>query len=154
MTFSSAVKNIWLTEDDPDDIVFFQEALQNIYPSAQLTSIDNGAELIDRLNSHTAPDLLFLDINMPCKDGHSCLKEIRSKHQFRSLPIIVYSGSPRPLDINYSYSLGANLYIHKPSRYGDILLLLGKVLELDWQNPQDITNSYFVDGNYVPFVCR
>jgi CheY-like chemotaxis protein len=152
-TFTSIVKTIWITDDDPDDLDFFQDALREIYPSAELTLISNGEELLEKLSCLPAPDLLFLDISMPYKGGHDCVKEIRSKNQLRSLPIVIYSSSPNPLDITYSYGFGANLYVRKPTKYSDIVLLLRKVLQLDWKNPQEITNNMFVGGNYVPFTA-
>jgi CheY-like chemotaxis protein len=152
-TFTSVAKTIWITDDDPDDLLFFQDALKEIYPSAHITTLSNGDELINKLSTLPAPDLLFLDISMPCKSGHDCIKEIRSKNQFRFLPIVIYSSSPNPIDITYSYGLGANLYLRKPTKYTDILLLLRKVLQLDWNKPQDITNNHFVGGNYVPFTA-
>ena len=153
-TLNSVVKTIWITDDDPDDLSFFQEAIKEIYPSAHLATISSGEELLDKLSTLPAPDLLFLDISMPCKTGHDCVKEIRSQNQFRSLPIVIYSSSPNPLDITYSYGLGANLYLRKPLKYQDIVLLLRKVLQLDWSKPQEIMNAMFVSGNYVPFTAQ
>jgi len=152
-TFTSFAKTIWITDDDPDDLLFFQDALKEIYPSADLTTLSSGDELINKLSTLPAPDLLFLDINMPLKTGHDCIKEIRSKNNFRSLPIVIYSSSLNPLDVTYSYGFGANLYLRKPTNYRDIVLLLRKVLRLDWNNPQEITNRMFVGENYVPFTA-
>jgi len=152
-TFTSFVKTIWITDDDPDDLLFFQDALKEIYPPANLTTLSSGDELINKLSTLSAPDLLFLDINMPLKTGHDCLKEIRSKNNFRSLPIVIYTSSLNPLDVTYSYGFGANLYLRKPTNYRDIVLLLRKVLRLDWNNPQEITNRMFVGENYVPFTA-
>lgn len=152
-TFNSVVKTIWITDDDSDDLDFFQDAVKEIYPLAQLTTLSSGEELIEKLSLLPAPDLLFLDISMPCKGGHDCIKEIRSRNEFRSLPIVIYSSSPNPLDVTYSYGLGANLYLRKPTKYSDIVLLLRKVLQLDWKKPGEITNNMFVGGNYVPFTA-
>lgn len=151
-TFTSIVKTIWLADDDPDDLEVFQETLTEVYPSAKLNTFRNGNELLAALSTLPAPDLLFLDINMPCK-GHDCLKAIRSEPKFQNLPLIIYSSSFRELDVTYSYGLGANLYVRKPSTYMDMLNLMEKLLQLDWTDPKEITNKQFVDDKYVPFTA-
>lgn len=150
--FTSIVKTIWITDDDPDDLEIFSDALSEIYPSAHLTTLSSGEELLKQLSLLPAPDLLFLDINMPC-NGHDCLKTIRSQHKFQCLPIIIYSSSFRELDVADSYQLGANLYLKKPISYRSLLAALKQILQLDWTQPQDITSRQFVGNKYVPFTA-
>lgn len=151
-TLTSIVKAIWIADDDPDDLNVFKEALEEIYPSAQLTALRNGDDLLEKLSLLPAPDLLFLDLNMPCS-GYDCIKAIRSHAELHTLPIVVYTSSFRDLDITYSYGLGANLYIRKPTTYAGLLQTLRKALELDWGNPKQITSNQVVAGIYVPFTA-
>lgn len=151
--FTSKVKTIWITDDDDDDLIIFRDVIQNISPAIELKEFRNGEELLNALAILSAPDLLFLDINMPLKDGQQCLEEIKKQRQFAELPIIVYSSSPKPLDIFNSYESGASLYIRKPSSFDEIVLILRKALQLDWKQCKEITSSHFVDGKYVPFMA-
>lgn len=151
-TFASSVKTIWLSDDDPDDLEIFKDVLSEVYPLAHLTTFSDGHKLLQAIATLPAPDLLFLDINMPCS-GHECLKAIRSDSRHHSLPIIVYSSSARDLDIRDSYGLGANLYIRKPTTYSDMLQTVKSVLALDWRDPDSVTNSQFIGNKYVPFTA-
>ena len=144
-------KNIWLADDDPDDVEIFEGALFNILPDAQLTVFPSGEELIKNLTKKQLGDLLILDLNMPGADGFHCLKEIRETLQLRRLPVIVYTSSPHDADVIKSYGLGANLYIKKPSSYGDIKATISKVLAMNWNDPHEITSQMFVNGKYIPF---
>lgn len=152
-TFASSVKTIWVTDDDVDDLLLFQEAVREQYPAILLTTIKSGDELLLKLDTLPPPDILFLDINMPCTNGYECLKAIRSQSRFHALPIIIYSCSGKEMDVTYSYGLGANLYMRKPSSYQGLLNDIRKVLQLEWKHPKEVTNSHFVGGKYVPFTA-
>ena len=78
-------------DDDVDDCELFEDVISEILPAANLTVIPNGDELIKMLTPARKPDILFLDINMPVKDGMDCLIEIRAQRHFSRLPIVVFS---------------------------------------------------------------
>src|SRR5690349_18527188 len=101
-------EKIWLADDDHDDCELFADVLKQILPSVQLALFTNGNDLMTMLNRGLRPDLLFLDINMPLKDGLDCLLEIRSKRHFCRLPIIMFSCSQEKKFIDASYGYGAN----------------------------------------------
>ncbi len=108
--------HILLADDDQDDCEFFQEALAAIPTNAQLTIVNNGEQLMEWLTEHPSdlPDLLFLDLNMPCKNGQECLKEIRQVNHLKSLPIIILSLTVNPTVVNDLYTNGALYYVQKP----------------------------------------
>jgi CheY-like chemotaxis protein len=85
--------NIWLADDDLDDCEVFRDVLEQLVPTASLTVISNGEELMNLLSPSNKPDILFLDINMPLKTGLDCLLEIRAQRHFSRLPIVVFSSS-------------------------------------------------------------
>jgi DNA-binding response OmpR family regulator len=143
-------KNIWLCDDDEDDHHVFEEALKEAVPQITVGHYYTCLDLLNGLNL-TRPDLLFLDINLPLFDGKECLRHIRERKELQNLPVIILSGSSFPADIKATYDLGATLYIVKPSSFQDLVKLLGSVVCLDWGNADDITNSHFVGGKFVPF---
>jgi hypothetical protein len=53
--------------------------------------------------------------------------------------------------VNHAYGLGANLFVKKPGKYGDMVDLLKEVLTLNWKDPMGIANTHFVGNNYIPF---
>ena len=105
---------IMIADDDPDDVQNFQIAMQESGISYRLIMAKDGEDLIELLDDLKAPDLIVLDLNMPRKNGKACLKEIRSKSQFDTIPIIILSTSANQAEIDSCLSLGADKYYVKP----------------------------------------
>src|SRR5438270_8870536 len=106
-------KHVVLADDDQDHGLLFGRILHQVDPSLRLTVATDGAALMDLL-SLQLPDLLFLDLDMPCKDGMECLSDIRRSDKTRQLPVVVYSSSSQLSDIRRSYACQADLYMVKP----------------------------------------
>jgi CheY-like chemotaxis protein len=123
-----------LAEDDPDDQEIFQEALKQSDVNAELTIVSNGKELVDTLkdNNQENPDIIFLDLNMPVKDGKEALKEIKTDEELKEIPAVVLSTSDNPKEIKESFQAGANLYLTKPNSFKAFVLLLRKVFSFHW----------------------
>src|SRR4051812_18500535 len=101
----NSVKNrtqIVLADDDADNGLLFRMVLRQVAPEMELTIVNTGTELMDLL-SKQVPDLLFLDLNMPGKNGIDCLVEIRQQLHLIDLPVVVYSSSCHMTDIQKSY---------------------------------------------------
>jgi CheY-like chemotaxis protein len=115
---TSRPPNIVLCDDNEDDRFLFQEALSETSLETTLAIVDGGEALMDYLGESTVkPDAIFLDLNMPRKNGFECLKEIRRIEKFKATPIIIFSTSTDVGSINKTYDLGANLYVTKPSDF-------------------------------------
>src|SRR5258705_11979617 len=86
---------ILLAEDDEDDRELFKAALKEVKPEVKVEMVDDGQKLMSYLTStdEAHPDIIFLDINMPCKDGIQCLKEIRGNKKLDDVPVIMFSTS-------------------------------------------------------------
>jgi CheY-like chemotaxis protein len=78
--------------------------------------------------------MIFLDLNMPVKNGIECLEEIRSDKKLDWLPVIIYTTSDNPKDIETCYSLKANLYVVKPTSFESIIKTLKKIINMDFKN--------------------
>lgn len=124
--------HILLADDDEDERVFFEEALSTVPIPTQLSTVIDGEKLMFYLDKHSEelPDVLFLDLNMPRKNGTDCLKEIEKNEKLKQLPIIIYSTSLPGDAANTLYKLGAYYYVRKTDPLGlqkilhHILLLL------------------------------
>jgi len=79
------------------------------------------------------PHILFLDLNMPCKTGHDCLKEIRANPRFKDLSIAIYSTSSSEKDIEDTFIGGANVYIKKPNDFNKLKKVIKDVVNMNWQ---------------------
>ena len=77
------------------------------------------------------PSLIFLDLNMPRKDGRDVLREVKADPVFRSIPVVVMTSSQAEEDIARAYDQHANCYVRKPidfAQFHDVV----KTLESFW----------------------
>ena len=116
---------IFLADDDEDDREFFSEALDSIRPNCELIMVNNGERAINFFkDSDYVPDFIFLDINMPKKNGIECLKFIKSLHPRSSFHVVMLSTSSAVNIVDMSYEHGASMYIQKPSRFNELVRYL------------------------------
>ena len=127
--------HILLADDDEDDRNFFIFAINDLKIANKLTLFKNGKDLMDYLENPDSilPDILFLDLNMPCKTGNECLKEIRLNPRFKNISIAIYSTSSSEKDIEETFVGGANIYIKKPNDFSKLKKVLKEVVNLNWQ---------------------
>lgn len=137
--------NIMLADDDEDDRLFFTEAFEEVKIKTQITTFNDGVQLMSHLKdvSNPLPDIIFLDLNMPRKSGIECLEEIRDDERLRSLSVAIYSTSSSEKDIEDTFVKGANIYIKKPSDFGHLRRILSEVVNTNWQY---ITNGLNKDS--------
>ena len=126
---------ILYADDDVDDRDFFQDALTEAKSDAELTTVEDGDKLMKYLATVNGnyPDIIFLDINMPCKDGKICLKEIREIEELKKIPVIMFSTSSHPTDIEETFKNGANLFISKTIFFNNQVKFLSNIFALNWQ---------------------
>ena len=136
--------HVLLTDDDADDLMLFEEAIKELPLSVQLTSVENGKDLLKLLADNYPPNLIFLDVNMPGKSGKDCLQEIKSNPLFHNIPVIMYSTSGNKDDIETCYKHGANLYVIKSHLFTDIVKMLEKIFSIDWEKSSSRTKEEFV----------
>jgi CheY-like chemotaxis protein len=118
---------ILLADDDEEDRLLFTEAFSELQFKTIVQTVNNGIELMEKLHLKDIhlPHLLFLDLNMPGKNGIDCLKEIRSDKKLQDISIAIYSTSDNESDMEETFIKGANVYIIKPNSFK----LLKQVLE-------------------------
>lgn len=123
---------IFLADDDEDDRLMFSEALNEMPVKARLQTANDGEKLLSLLAKSTeVPDLIFLDLNMPNKNGVETLRELRRMKSLASVPVLIYSTSNNDMDLEETYRLGANLYVEKPYSYSELVQVLGELLQLN-----------------------
>jgi CheY-like chemotaxis protein len=131
---------ILIAEDDPDDRLLTQRALEMSRVVNDLRFVEDGEELMEYLlhqgrytdaAKSPRPGLVLLDLNMPRKDGREALKEIKSHPQLHQIPVVVMTTSKAEEDVLRSYDVGANSYVVKPVTF-DRLVDLMKTLGTYW----------------------
>ena len=128
---------ILLADDDDDDRFLFVNAFSESSINASIDTVVDGqqlTDLIDVIEEPPPPDIIFLDINMPCKSGIDCLKEIRQKKSFNLTPIIMFSTSANKKDIHETFANGANRYIVKTDFFGNEPAILKKLFTPNWKH--------------------
>jgi len=126
--------HILFSDDDTDDALLFTQAADLLTTPILLSFAEDGEQLMRYLSKEVLPDMIFLDLNMPVKNGIECLSEIRSDKKLDWLPVIVYTTSDNPKDIDTCYELRANLYVVKPTSFEAIIKTLKKILTIDLKN--------------------
>ena len=128
---------ILMAEDDPDDRMLAEEALEESRLANELHCVKVGVELLDYLKRRGAyaekpaprPGLILLDLNMPRVDGREALEEIKADPNLRSIPIVVLTTSKAEEDIMRTYQLGVSGFITKPVSFSglvDVMQGLGR----------------------------
>ena len=128
--------NILLAEDDLDDCNFFKLALDVIPLSFYLTNVHDGEHLMKYLaeNLENLPDIIFLDINMPRKNGLECLIEIKANEKLKNIPVIIISTSADKYKIEESFKSGASVFVRKPGEMTALVQLIYNALPLATKN--------------------
>lgn len=112
--------HILLIEDNLGDIRLTEEALKEVPDKHQLHVVTDGEEALmylrgeGKFRERIYPDLIFLDLNLPRKDGREVLAEIKKDENFRRIPVIVLTTSEAQVDIEICYNLHANCFVTKP----------------------------------------
>jgi DNA-binding NtrC family response regulator len=128
--------NILLADDDTDDCHFFEKVLKEIPIATRLTTFQDGEQLMNflSLNSECLPDILFLDLAMPRKNGFECLVEIHRHNKLKGLPVFVFTVSFRN-NMNFESNIEAMLqemgaygYIRKNSDFSQLKVVLHNAL--------------------------
>ena len=127
---------ILLADDDKDDRLFFRMALEALTIPTKLATVVEEEKLMDYLsdNADQLPDLIFLDINMPRKNGIECLSEIKQNKKLKDLPVIMFSTSNSRDKIGMVFKNGADVYIHKPSDFSQLKQVIFHVLPIAVEN--------------------
>ncbi|MCY7293230.1 MAG: response regulator [Ferruginibacter sp.] len=133
MILSSQISlNVYLADDDADDRFLFEEALMEVTSNVKLTTANNGEQLMNYLGKNTPPPphFIFLDLNMPLKNGMECLDEIKRDTKLKDIPVVIFSTSCQKEAIDQVYIKGANYYMCKPDNFQTLKSLLDRVLSL------------------------
>lgn len=139
-------KHILLADDDDDDRMLFQEALREVSQDTRLTMAIDGEQLMEVLNAllPARPSVLFLDLNMPRKNGFACLEELRQQEVFKDLPIVVLSTSDDAATIDSLHLSGASHYISKPPSFEVLKSVVEYFCRIDWNAVHPSSREEFV----------
>ena len=140
MRHSRVPITILMADDDADDRLMAQEALEEARLANELRFVTDGEELLAYLHRRgpyaaagaaPQPGLILLDLNMPKKDGRQALKELKADPALRHIPVVVLTTSKAEEDILRTYDLGVNSFITKPVMFESLVDIM-KTLARYW----------------------
>jgi CheY-like chemotaxis protein len=121
---------ILIADDDPDDRFLMEQALGEFVTSPGLRFVEDGEELMHYLRRSgrytdpsfsPRPGLVFLDLNMPKKDGRQALIEIKSDPDLQTIPVVIWTTSDEREDKINCEKAGADVFVTKPVRYTELV---------------------------------
>lgn len=86
----------------------------------KLHIVEDGVEALKflrrqgRYQGQAHPDMILLDLNLPKKNGHEVLAEIKEDPELKMIPVVILTTSSDEEDVLKSYQLRSNCYITKP----------------------------------------
>jgi two-component system response regulator len=131
---------VLLVEDNLGDAGLTAEVFKETQFPMELFRVSDGDEAMDFLlqkgdfTEAVIPDVVLLDLNMPGRDGHWVLEEIRSNPRLSHIPVVILTGSKNDDDIRRAYEGKANFYIVKPKDLDQLFETI-KYLEEVWLSP-------------------
>ena len=123
----SPAVDILLVEDNDADIQLMVEILKEGQIPNDFHVVTDGEAAMAYVrkqppyeNAQT-PGIIFLDLNLPKKNGHEVLEEIKSDPVLRRIPVVVMSSSEAEEDVAGAYDRQANCFITKPADLDDYM---------------------------------
>ena len=106
-----------LVEDNLGDVGLIREAFASCHAEVEIRVARDGVDALDKLDraAHAdLPDLILLDLNLPRMDGRELLSRLKSDPELRAIPVVVFTSSSAPRDVERAYAMQANCYLVKP----------------------------------------
>ena len=139
------ISEIFYANDDNHN--FFNAAMIEISPQTQLI-LGDGEQLMQHLNtSDFFPDVIFLYLNMPGRNGFQVLKEIKFLDKTKDIPVVIFSTSDDPTTIQTTRLLGANLYLAKPSSFSALKKSIRYILSINRETLDTSEESFSYRAN-------
>ena len=160
MTISMAIAKVQppllIVEDSNEDFEAFQRFLRQsplAIPVYRCLDGDQALAFLYHTDRYSDPEtaprpgLILLDLNLPGNDGREVLRRIKQDDNLKSVPVVIFTTSNNPKDIEACYRQGVNGYIIKPMDFSllkrsiqtlveywfDITVLPSHSLEKSWQ---------------------
>jgi CheY-like chemotaxis protein len=122
-------KDILLIDDDIDDVELFLEAINTLSLDSKFSYDTNPVKALEELkNTDKLPDLLFIDINMPCLNGFELLKKLRNETRLKHIEVILISSPTQDMMRRLWSEYEVEKYMCKPNNYNEFVTQLRDIL--------------------------
>jgi CheY-like chemotaxis protein len=124
---NTSLEPLLIVEDSDDDFAALQRVMKRIAIENPIYRCADGDQVLDFLYRSgeyktvfaPRPSVILLDLNLPGTDGREVLEQVKQDQVLKEIPIVVFTTSNSPTDIEYCYQQGANGYLVKPMDIGE-----------------------------------
>jgi CheY-like chemotaxis protein len=121
---------VFYAEDDSEDQEIFKAALSELHPEADVLLANNGIDALNLLQKlQQTPEIIFLDMNMPIMNGSACVSALKTIDRFKTTPIILYSTTSNPLEIEKGMAAGADRFLIKANTFQEVINDVGHIIK-------------------------
>ena len=123
-------KHILFIDDDEDELKLFIDALNDVNIPYKCTWAKSGEQALKQLTYFT-PDIIFLDLNMPCMNGLDCLAAIKQQPRLKACPVVLHSTA---MTVDWRIKgmrLGAATCLVKAETSSNLVLIMAQLIPLD-----------------------
>lgn len=138
---------VLVVDDEPQIIRFLRPALDAA--GYEMLEASTGADAV-RKAATLAPDIMILDLGLPDMDGKDVVTRVRA---FTELPILILSARDRESEKIAALDLGADDYVEKPFRIGELLARIRTALRHHGKSDRPI-ERITTHGLSIDFVHR
>jgi CheY-like chemotaxis protein/HPt (histidine-containing phosphotransfer) domain-containing protein len=126
---------ILIAEDNPVNMLLVESIIENVLPNARIIAAEDGGLAVEKFKTEN-PDIVFMDIRMPNKNGYEATAEIRGFETISRTPIIALTAGTAKGERDKCLEAGMDDYISKPIVQDSIQNALKKWLSLDTPSPK------------------
>ncbi len=112
------MKKVLICDDSQTELVHLSGILEKA--GCTVIKTDDGSKMIDLCNQHK-PDLIFLDIVMPEKDGYATCRELTGNETTKDIPVVFVSSKGKKADRMWAQMQGGKDLVQKPYEDQEIL---------------------------------
>lgn len=129
MTVTKLIDPLLVVEDSNEDFKMLQRLMRRFAVQNPIYRCTNGDEVLDFLYQEgdyqnpgiaPRPSVILLNLNLPGIDGRDLLERLKQDRSLREIPVVVFTTSSNPTDIELCYQKGANGYLIKPMDFHDL----------------------------------
>ncbi|MEO6233098.1 MAG: response regulator [Ferruginibacter sp.] len=128
----NSAKRILLVDDDADDQLYFRDAINELCKMVECEIANNGREAQAQIGNPPPPDIIFLDLNMPLMNGYEFLDYIKKEEAYKNIPVVIFTTSKEPQDVDRVRQMGAHLFFTKPTNFSILCSKLDKILDMNF----------------------
>ncbi|MGV8995046.1 MAG: response regulator [Flavobacterium sp.] len=135
---------VFYADDDKDDLDFFRDVTDSLTSSnVQLFTHNDVDSLLGALVSPPPiPQVIFLDLNMPGKNGFDALQELKQNLKLKDIPVVIFSTSSDEQSVSKSLSMGASFYVTKSTTFATLKKSIEYTLGINWKTFEPSSQNF------------